>query len=57
MDFILEKFKVKEPFTQKGMLKVINKKCKEKFTVIIKRVSAWLEFVFGLELKEVDPSS
>ncbi|XP_036031519.1 melanoma-associated antigen B17-like [Onychomys torridus] len=57
MVFMLKKFNVKEPFTQKDMLKMINKKYKEKLTDIIKRVSVWLELAFGLELKEVDPSS
>ncbi|XP_051035004.1 melanoma-associated antigen B1-like [Phodopus roborovskii] len=57
MQFILEKFKEKERFTQEDMLKVINKKYKEHFTEIIRRISVRLELVFGLELKEVDPSS
>ncbi|KAL1766325.1 melanoma-associated antigen B18, partial [Sigmodon hispidus] len=57
MEFILGKFKEKEPFTQKDMLKVIKRKDKEKFAEIIKRTSVRLELVFGLELKEVDPSS
>ncbi|KAL6093835.1 hypothetical protein STEG23_034044 [Scotinomys teguina] len=57
LDFVLKKFKVKKTFTQEDMLKVINKKYKEHFTDIIRRVSGLLETVFGLELKEVDPSS
>ncbi|XP_005080131.1 melanoma-associated antigen B2-like [Mesocricetus auratus] len=57
MQFILEKFKAKEFFTEEDMLKVINKKYKEQYNEIIKRISVRLEFVFGLELKQVDPNS
>ncbi|XP_059106873.1 melanoma-associated antigen B4-like [Peromyscus eremicus] len=57
MEFVLEKFKVKEPFTQADMLRVINRKYKVHFTEIFRRVSVRLEVVFGLELKEVDPGS
>ncbi|XP_028636153.1 melanoma-associated antigen B4-like [Grammomys surdaster] len=57
IEFMMEKFKVKEPFTQADMLRVINKKYKVHFTEILRRISVRLELVFGLELKEVDPSS
>ncbi|EDL96021.1 similar to Smage-1 protein (predicted) [Rattus norvegicus] len=57
MAFMLEKFRVKEHFTEKDMLKVINKKYKAHFPEIIRRISVHLELVFGLELKEVDPNS
>jgi hypothetical protein len=57
MEFMLEKFRVKEHFTQKDMLKVINRKYKAHFPEIIRRISVQLELVFGLELKEVDPIS
>ncbi|XP_027288478.1 melanoma-associated antigen B4 [Cricetulus griseus] len=57
MQFTLEKFRAKEPFTQEDMLKVINKKYKEHLAEIIRRISVRLELVFGLELKEVDPNS
>ncbi|XP_031230931.1 melanoma-associated antigen B17-like [Mastomys coucha] len=57
IEFMMEKFKVKEPFTQADMLRVINKKYKVHFTEILRRISVRLELVFGLELKEVDPNS
>ncbi|XP_032745259.1 melanoma-associated antigen B4-like [Rattus rattus] len=57
IEFMMEKFKVKEPFTQADMLRVINKKYKVHFTEILRRISVRLELVFGLELKVVDPSS
>lgn len=57
IEFMMEKFKVKEPFPQADMLRVINKKYKVHFTEILRRISVRLELVFGLELKVVDPSS
>ncbi|XP_021044440.1 melanoma-associated antigen B4-like [Mus pahari] len=57
MEFMLEKFKVKEHFTQKDMSKVINRKYKAHFPEIFRKISVQLELVFGLELKEVDPIS
>ncbi|XP_044233508.1 melanoma-associated antigen B17 [Ursus arctos] len=55
--FLLYKYKMKEPITEAEMLKVINKKYTEQFPEILKRTTERLELVFGLELKEVDPSS
>ncbi|KAF3812884.1 hypothetical protein GH733_019226 [Mirounga leonina] len=55
--FLLYKYKMKEPLTEAEILKVINKKYKEQFPEILKRTTERLELVFGLELKEVDPSS
>eukprot|EP00072_Mus_musculus_P072380 XP_017174143.1 PREDICTED: melanoma-associated antigen B2-like [Mus musculus] len=57
IQFMMEKFKVKEPFTQADMLRVISKKYRVHFTEILRRISVRLELVFGLELKEIDPSS
>ncbi|GAB1302956.1 MAGE family member B6B1 [Apodemus speciosus] len=57
IEFMMEKFKVKELFTQADMLRVISKKYKAHFTEILRRISVRLELVFGLELKEVDPNS
>ncbi|CAO2623791.1 Melanoma-associated antigen B3 [Lemmus lemmus] len=57
IEFMLEKFKEKKPFTQADILRVISRKYKVHFTEILKRISVRLELVFGLELKEVDPRS
>ncbi|XP_006835724.1 PREDICTED: melanoma-associated antigen B1-like [Chrysochloris asiatica] len=53
--FLLHKYKMKELITKKEMMKIINKKYKEHFPQILRRVSEHMELVFGLELKEVDP--
>ncbi|XP_058391162.1 melanoma-associated antigen B4-like [Diceros bicornis minor] len=57
VQFLLEKYKMKEPITQAALLKVVNKKYKKHFPEILRRASERLELVFGLELKEVDPSN
>eukprot|EP00070_Physeter_catodon_P031796 XP_028338690.1 melanoma-associated antigen B4-like [Physeter catodon] len=55
--FLLEKYKTKEPIRQAAMLKAVNRKYKKHFPEILKRASDHMELVFGLELKEVDPSN
>ncbi|XP_006835728.1 PREDICTED: melanoma-associated antigen B4-like [Chrysochloris asiatica] len=55
LQFLLHKYKMKEPITKTEMMKIINKKYKEHFPQILRRVSEHVELVFGLELKEVDP--
>ncbi|OBS74145.1 hypothetical protein A6R68_15315, partial [Neotoma lepida] len=57
IEFLLDKFKMKEAVTRSEMLAVVNKKFKEQFPEILRRTSARLELVFGLELKEIDPST
>ncbi|NP_112448.1 MAGE family member B2 [Mus musculus] len=57
IEFLLDKFKMKEAVTRSEMLAVVNKKYKEQFPEILRRTSARLELVFGLELKEIDPST
>ncbi|MEJ1281382.1 melanoma-associated antigen B2 [Cricetulus griseus] len=57
IEFLLDKFKMKEAVTRSEMLAIVNKKFKEQFPEILRRTSARLELVFGLELKEIDPST
>ncbi|KAM9042452.1 melanoma-associated antigen B4-like [Megaptera novaeangliae] len=54
--FLLEKYKLKEPILQAAMLKIFSKKYTKHFPEILRRASERMELVFGLELKEVDPS-
>eukprot|EP00069_Balaena_mysticetus_P007231 bmy_18991T0 len=56
VQFLLEKYKMKEPIRQAAMLKIVNKQYKKHFPEILRRASESMELVFGLELKEVDPS-
>ncbi|KAG8508080.1 Melanoma-associated antigen B3, partial [Galemys pyrenaicus] len=55
IQFLLEKYKAKEPILKANMLKVVNKKYKDHFHEILRRAAENLELVFGLELKEVKP--
>ncbi|XP_058147158.1 melanoma-associated antigen B1-like [Dasypus novemcinctus] len=56
VDFLTEKFKTNEPISKAAMLKIVNRKYKDQFPEILRRVCERMELVFGLELKEVDPS-
>ncbi|XP_057394609.1 melanoma-associated antigen B4-like [Balaenoptera acutorostrata] len=53
---LLEKYKLNEPIPQAEMLKAVSKKYTKHFPEILRRASECMELVFGLELKEVDPS-
>lgn len=57
VQFLLEKYKMKEPIMQTALLKIINKKYKEHFPEILRRASERMELIFGLELKEVNRSN
>ncbi|XP_004331233.3 melanoma-associated antigen B4-like [Tursiops truncatus] len=57
VQFLLEKYKTKEPILQAALLKAVNRKYEKHFPEILSRASEIMQVVFGLELKEVDPSS
>ncbi|XP_007469859.1 PREDICTED: melanoma-associated antigen B4-like [Lipotes vexillifer] len=55
--FLLVMYKMTEPILQAALLKTIDEKDEKHFPEILSRASEIMELVFGLELKEVDPSS
>ncbi|XP_051683615.2 melanoma-associated antigen B4 [Oryctolagus cuniculus] len=57
MQFLLEKYRKKEPIMKAEMLKVVNRRHQEHFPEILRKASERLELVFGLDLKEVNPSN
>ncbi|XP_059954117.1 melanoma-associated antigen B4-like [Mesoplodon densirostris] len=57
VQFLLEKYKTKEPIPKATLLKIVNRKYKKHFPEILRRASEYMELVFDLELKEADPSS
>nr|XP_051683617.1 melanoma-associated antigen B1 [Oryctolagus cuniculus] len=57
VQFLLEKYNNQEPIMQANMLKVVTRKYKAHFPEILRKTSERLELVFGLDLKEVNPSS
>ncbi|XP_075394435.1 melanoma-associated antigen B1-like [Tenrec ecaudatus] len=57
LQFLLLKYKMKEPITKADLMKIITKRYKEQFSEVLNRSSEHMELVFGLELKEVDSKS
>lgn len=55
MNYLLEKYKMKEPVLKKDMLKIAARKYRSHLSMILKKVSQYLEPVFGLILKEIQP--
>ncbi|XP_028620863.1 melanoma-associated antigen B4-like [Grammomys surdaster] len=55
VEYMLCKYKIKQPARRGEMLKVINKRFKNHFPDIFKKASHRLDMVFGIELKEVQP--
>ncbi|ERE65055.1 melanoma-associated antigen B4 [Cricetulus griseus] len=56
VEYMLCKYKIKQPARRGEMLKIINKRFKEHFPEILKKASYRLDMVFGLELKEIQPN-
>ncbi|KAM9041062.1 LOW QUALITY PROTEIN: melanoma-associated antigen B5-like [Megaptera novaeangliae] len=52
--FLLHKYKMKQPIMKEDMLKVVNQKYQNRFAEILKKVSERIEAVFAVDLKEVD---
>jgi hypothetical protein len=55
VEYMLYKYKIKEPARRGEMLQLVNKRFKEQFPEIFKKASYRLDMVFGIELKEVQP--
>lgn len=41
--------------TKAALLNIVNKKCKDHFPEILRRISEYMELLFGLELKKLTP--
>uniref|UniRef100_A0A8C4LCJ1 MAGE domain-containing protein n=1 Tax=Equus asinus asinus TaxID=83772 RepID=A0A8C4LCJ1_EQUAS len=52
--YLLYKYKMKQPAMKADMLKIINPNYEDRFAEILKKASEHIEAVFALELKEVD---
>ncbi|KAG8508109.1 Melanoma-associated antigen B16, partial [Galemys pyrenaicus] len=55
VNFMLLKYKVKEPITKEEMLTTVIKGCGNHFAELLLRASERMEMVFGLDVQEVDP--
>ncbi|XP_021044432.1 melanoma-associated antigen B4-like [Mus pahari] len=56
MQYLLCKYKMKQPANKGEMIKVINRRFKEHLPEILKKASERIQLVFGLEVKEIKPS-
>ncbi|XP_037676855.1 melanoma-associated antigen 10-like [Choloepus didactylus] len=54
--FLLIKYRLKLPVTKEEMLKVVLKRCKNRFPLIFKKASKCMEVICGIDVKEVDPT-
>uniref|UniRef100_A0A9L0JVL3 MAGE domain-containing protein n=1 Tax=Equus asinus TaxID=9793 RepID=A0A9L0JVL3_EQUAS len=57
LQFLSVKYITKEPITKAEMLKTIIREHQGHFPVIFRKVCECMEVVFGIEVKEVDPTS
>ncbi|XP_010611576.1 melanoma-associated antigen B3 [Fukomys damarensis] len=57
VNFIMHMYKMKKPISKKDMLKIIDKKHKNRFLEILRKASFNIEVVFGMDLKEIDSIS
>uniref|UniRef100_A0A4X1VEQ9 Melanoma-associated antigen B3-like n=1 Tax=Sus scrofa TaxID=9823 RepID=A0A4X1VEQ9_PIG len=52
--FLLYKYKMKQPILKEDMLKIIHQNHHDRFAEILKRASERIEIIFAVDLKEVD---
>ncbi|XP_076999551.1 melanoma-associated antigen 10-like [Tamandua tetradactyla] len=55
--FLSVKYVTKESITKADMLKNVSKECKDHFPVIFEKACECMQIVFGIDVKEVDPTS
>ncbi|XP_072812606.1 melanoma-associated antigen 10 [Vicugna pacos] len=57
VEFLLLKYRKKEPTTKAEMLNIVFKDDQDHFPVIFNEASECMQLVFGVDVKEVDPSN
>ncbi|XP_043315954.1 melanoma-associated antigen B16-like [Cervus elaphus] len=57
VNFLLLKYQMKQPVTKADMMNVAIYKCEVHFPEILRRASECMGMLFGLDLKEVDPTN
>ncbi|XP_014708915.1 melanoma-associated antigen B16-like [Equus asinus] len=57
VQFWLHKYQMKELITEADMIDVVIKEYRDNFLEIFRRASERIELVFGIDVKEVDPTS
>lgn len=56
VQFLLHKYQMKEPITKANVIDVVIKECKDNFLEILRRASEYMELIFGVDMKKVDPT-
>uniref|UniRef100_A0A3Q7NSJ2 Melanoma-associated antigen 8-like n=1 Tax=Callorhinus ursinus TaxID=34884 RepID=A0A3Q7NSJ2_CALUR len=56
VEFLLLKYHIKEPTSQAEMLEIVGQDALDAFPVILGQASECLQLVFGMDMREVDPS-
>ncbi|XP_055293658.1 melanoma-associated antigen 10-like [Moschus berezovskii] len=56
IQFLLSRYLAKEPFTKAEVLSSVLQDYQDHFVVVLSQASEYVQLVFGLEVKEVDPS-
>ncbi|XP_008156948.1 melanoma-associated antigen B16 [Eptesicus fuscus] len=57
VNFLLLKYQLREIITKEDMLKIVSKEYEVYFTEVFVRASVRMEIIFGLDVKEVDPTN
>ncbi|KAM7045479.1 melanoma-associated antigen B16-like [Molossus nigricans] len=57
VNFLLFKYQMKEPVTKADILMIISNECEDHFIEIFLKASVRMEIIFGLDVKEVDPTN
>uniref|UniRef100_A0A8D0YMQ5 MAGE domain-containing protein n=1 Tax=Sus scrofa TaxID=9823 RepID=A0A8D0YMQ5_PIG len=55
VEFLLLKYRAKEPITKAEMLNVVPRDAQDRYPEVLSHASECMQLVFGLDLKEVDP--
>ncbi|XP_035581268.1 melanoma-associated antigen 8-like [Zalophus californianus] len=56
VEFLLLKYHTKEPTSQAEMLEIVGKDAQDAFPVILGQACECMQLIFGIDVKEVDPS-
>ncbi|XP_045393808.1 melanoma-associated antigen 10-like [Lemur catta] len=54
--FLILKYRLKDPITKAEMLEVVTQSYKNEFPVIFNKASKCLELIFGIDVKEMNPT-
>ncbi|XP_053511742.1 melanoma-associated antigen B4-like [Artibeus jamaicensis] len=56
LQYLLNRYKMKEPIKKADMLKIVHKWYRKDFSEVLRKASNLMELVYGLEVREVKPN-